>query len=59
MAGNSARGIASTIAAMSTRKDMISTGRVAMKASPSITERRPSARIAPSVGGIGGSRNAE
>ena len=57
-AGNSERGIASTIATMSTRKDMTSTGRVAMNASPSITERSPSLDRVPS-GGIGGSRSAE
>ena len=38
---------------------MISTGLVAMNASPSTTERKPSVAVWPSVGGIGGSRSAE
>ena len=39
--GNSARGIASTIAAMSTAKDIISTGCRRMKARPATTDRSP------------------
>src|SRR3954447_19100305 len=39
--GNSARGMASTIATMSTANDIRSTGRVQMKARPSTTERSP------------------
>ncbi len=57
-AGNSARGIASTIAQMSTRNDMSSTERVPMNASPSTTERSPSLRPEWS-GGMDGSRSAE
>ncbi len=39
-AGNSERGMASTIAAISTRNDITSTGRVPMKRSPSTITRR-------------------
>ncbi len=56
-AGNSARGIANTIATMSTAKESSSTGRVAMNASPSKTDRSPGAVVAPSGGSLG-RRNA-
>ena len=55
--GNSARGMASTIATMSTAKDISSTGLPAMKLRPSTTDRSPGRTVSPS-GGIGGSRNA-
>jgi hypothetical protein len=45
------------MAAMSTANDSSSTGRVAMKASPSATERSPGAIGAP-AGGSAGSRRA-
>jgi hypothetical protein len=49
--------MASTMAAMSTANDSSSTGRVAMKASPSTTERNPGT-VARPIGGSGGSRRA-
>ena len=50
--GNSARGIANTIAMMSTPNDISSTGRAAMNRSPSMTERRPGrGRCAPRASG--------
>src|SRR5262249_19899354 len=52
--GNSARGIASTMAAMSTTNDISSTGRPAMKRRPSTTERSPG-RLPPPSGGSRGS----
>ena len=58
-AGKSARGMASTIAQMSTRKDMITTGLVAMNRKPSVTERNPSVVCADLSGGSGGNRSAE
>ena len=55
--GNSARGMASTIATMSTTKDISRTGRVPMKASPASTDRSPGRTVSPS-GRIAGSRSA-
>jgi hypothetical protein len=57
VSGNSARGMARTMATMSTANDSSSTGRVAMKASPSTTDRSPGAVAGP-VGGSAGRRRA-
>ena len=57
ISGNSARGIANTMATMSTANDISSTDRLLMKRSPSTTERRPGRVRAPS-GGTDGSRTA-
>ena len=55
--GNSARGMASTIATMSTTKDISRTGRVPMNASPASTDRSPGRTVRPAVASAG-SRSA-
>ncbi|GAA3127768.1 hypothetical protein GCM10020001_056420 [Nonomuraea salmonea] len=51
--GNSALGMARTIAMMSTTNDISSTGLLAMKLSPSITDRSPGLVTTPSGGSAG------
>ena len=58
ISGNSERGNASAIAAMSIANDSSSTGEVQMYASPARTSRQPArATPLPASGGIGGSRS--
>ena len=57
VSGNRARGMARTMATMSTANDSSSTGRVAMKASPSTTDRSPGEMGGPD-GGMAGRRRA-